>query len=62
MPKKPRKRAALKQRDPTLRMRRALGHKVIAVNHETLPFQKNPAQARSKEPSRPIIVTRPGLA
>jgi hypothetical protein len=45
MPKKPRKRASPKQRDPTWRMRRALGHKVIAVNHETLPIQKNPAQA-----------------
>ena len=44
MPKKPRKRASPKQRDPSWRMRRALGHKVESNPKAYTRGRKHPTE------------------
>ena len=48
MPKKPRKRSAPKQRDPSWRMRHALGHKVEANPKAYTRKRKHPDEDNSE--------------
>ena len=51
MPKKPRKRSVPKQRDPSWRMRDALGHKVEANPKAYTRKLKHPEEIDDIEPS-----------
>ena len=50
MPKKPHKRASPKQRDPSWRMRRALGHKVEPIPRLTLVSASIPKMMTPRGP------------